>query len=170
MKKNHEKFVDLIESNISRKKSHYSRCPTFELLCNSLSGRLPKKNCRALVYMNWIDSHRPADEGVTGGNCRMNHLLFADELVLYAWISSTGSLFDRFNAACDQARMKISTKKIEVLCLSRRPRQCILQVRGNTLQLVETPKYLGVVFTSDGSRNKRVDTRIGRANAVLREL
>jgi len=29
---------------------------------------------------------------------------------------------------------------------------------------------LGVVFTSDASRNKEIDTRIGKANAVLREL
>jgi len=30
--------------------------------------------------------------------------------------------------------------------------------------------YLGVVLTSDGSRNKEIDTRIGKANAGLREL
>jgi len=35
---------------------------------------------------------------------------------------------------------------------------------------VETFKHLGVVFTSDESRNKEIDTRIGKANAVLREL
>jgi len=47
---------------------------------------LSEKFWRALVYMNWIASHRRVDEGVTIGNCRMNHLLFADELVLHAWI------------------------------------------------------------------------------------
>ena len=41
---------------------------------------------------------------------------------------------------------------------------------GNTLQQVETFKYLRVVFTSDGSRNKEIDTRIGKENAVLREF
>jgi len=35
---------------------------------------------------------------------------------------------------------------------------------------VEKFKYLGVVCTSDRSRNKGIDTRIGKANAVLREL
>jgi len=77
---------------------------------------------------------------------------------------------DRFSAACDYEGTKISSKKIEVLCLLRRPRQCFLQVSGNTLQQVETSMYLGVVFTSDESRNKGIDTRIGKANAVLREL
>ena len=46
---------------------------------------IPKK----LVYMNWIDSHRRIDEGVTVGNCRMNRWRFAGELVLHAWIFST---------------------------------------------------------------------------------
>jgi len=54
--------------------------------------------------------------------------------------------------------------------LSRHPRQCILQVNRNTLQQVKTFKYLWVVFTSDGSRNKEIDTRIGKVNAVLREI
>jgi len=79
--------------------------------------------------------------------------------------------FDRFSAACDQEGTKISSKKIEeALCLFRRPRECLLQVSGNTLQLGETLKYLGVlVFTSDESGNKWIDTRIGKANSVLRE-
>jgi len=46
----------------------------------------------------------------------------------------------------------------------------MLQVSGSTLQQVETFKYLGVVFKSDGRRNKEIDTRIGKANAVPREL
>jgi len=54
--------------------------------------------------------------------------------------------------------------------LGRRPRQCFLQVSEKTLQQVEAFKYLGMVFTSDGYRNKWNDTRIGKANAVLREL
>ena len=41
---------------------------------------------------------------------------------------------------------------------------------GNTLLQVETFECLRVVLTSDGSRNKEIDTRIGKANAVLREL
>jgi len=50
------------------------------------------------------------------------------------------------------------------------PRQCFLQVSGKILQQVRTFKYLGVVFTSDRSRNKGIDTQIGKANAVLREF
>jgi len=71
--------------------------------------------------MNWIDSHSRVDKGVTvvvGGST----VLFTDDLVLLA--SSQQGLqhaLDRFSAAYNRARMKISAKKTEVLCLSRNP-------------------------------------------------
>jgi len=40
--------------------------------------------------MYWIDSHRRVDKSVTVEKCRMNSLLFADELVLHVRIFSTG--------------------------------------------------------------------------------
>jgi len=109
-----------------------------------------------LVYMNWIASHRRFGEGVPVGNCRMNHLLFADELVLRACIFSTGSSAHIWSIFCcvRPSRNENQHKMIEVLRLSRQPRQCIQLVRENTLHQEETFKYLGVVFTSDWSRNK----------------
>ena len=46
----------------------------------------------------------------------------------------------------------------------------MLQVSGNTLQQLEMFKYLRKIFTSDRKQNKEIDTGIGKANAVLREL
>jgi len=40
----------------------------------------------------------------------------------------------------------------------------------NMLQQVEKLKYLGLVFTGDGRRNKKIDARSGKAKTVLREL
>ena len=59
----------------------------------------------------------------------------------------------------------------EVLCLSTNPKQCILQVSGNALQEVRKFKYLGVVaFLRVTEGGVRIDTRIGKVNAVLLEL
>jgi len=70
---------------------------------------------------------------------------------------------------CDRAGMNISAKNTEVLCLSTNPRHCMLQVSGSTRQQVEKFKYLGVVaYFRLAERGD--DTRIGKANAVLREL
>ena len=105
------------------------------------------------------------------GNCKISRLLFANDLAL---LSSTKSGVQRalnsFADACNTARMKISTAKTEVLHLSRNPDQCLLQVNGATLKLVEKFKYLGVAFTSDGRQDEELDTRIGKASAVMRAL
>ena len=124
-----------------------------------------------IVYMNWIDKCSQADECATIGNCKISRLLFANDLVL---LSSTESGLQRalnnFADACNTAGMKISTAKTEVLHLSRNPDQCVLQVNGATLKQVEKFKYLGVAFTSDGRQDEELDTRIGKASAVMRVL
>jgi len=52
---------------------------------------------------------------------------FTNNLVLLAsFEQGLQHALDRFAAARDQAGMKIITKEIEVLCLSRNPSQCTL--------------------------------------------
>ena len=124
-----------------------------------------------IVYMNWIDKCSQADECVSIGNCKICRLLFAGDLVP---LSSTESGLQRaLNScadACDTAGMKISMAKTEVLHLSRNPDQCALQVNGATLKQVEKFRYLGVAFTSDGRQDEELDTRIGKASAIMRAL
>ena len=122
------------------------------------------------VYMNWIDKCSQADECATIGKCKISRLLFADDLVL---LSSTKSDLQRalnsFADACDTGAMKISTTKTDVLQETfKEPDQCVLQVNGATLKHVEKFEYLGVAFTSDGRQDKKLDTRIGKACALMR--
>ena len=64
-----------------------------------------------------------------------------------------------------------SATETEVPHFSRNPDQCVLQVNGVTLKQVEKFKYLaGVAFTSDGRQDEELDTRIGKASAVMRAL
>ena len=65
---------------------------------------------------------------------------------------------------------KISTAKTKVLHFSRNPDQCVLQVNGATLKQVEKLKEIGVASTSDGRQDEELDTRIGKAGAVMRVL
>ena len=46
----------------------------------------------------------------------------------------------------------------------------MLQVNGAILKQVEKFKYLGVAFTSDGRQDEELDTRVGKASAVMRAL
>ena len=124
-----------------------------------------------VIYMNWIDKLSQTDECAKLGSCKINRLLFADNLVLFA-DSESGlqRALDGFQAACKIAGMKISTSKTEILHLSRNPDQCSLQVDGVSLKQVEKFKYLGVAFTSDGRQDEEIDNRIGKASAVMRAL
>ena len=67
--------------------------------------------------------------GVKIGDCTVQRQLDADDLVLID--SNQNGLqqaLDRFSDACSVAGMKISTTKIETMCLSRQPKQCSLRI------------------------------------------
>jgi len=105
--------------------------------------------------MNGTESH--FDEGVAVGSCRINRLLFADDLVLLA--SSEQRLqhaLDRFAAAYDRAGIKVSTKNTRVLSLSINPRQCVLQASDNTLQQVERLSNLTWYLRVTEGRTRRL--------------
>ena len=60
-----------------------------------------------------VDSHSWVDEGVE--NCRINCLLFSDDVVLLASLQQGFQHeLDHFSAACNQAGMKNSTKNTEI--------------------------------------------------------
>ena len=65
----------------------------------------------------------------------MQRLLFANNLVLLE-VTQKGlqQALDEFLDACSVAEMKISTTKIETMCLSRQPRQCFFQIGGIPLK------------------------------------
>ena len=122
-----------------------------------------------IVYVKWIDKCSQADECAATGNCKISRLLFADDLVLLSLTESgLQHASNSFGNACDSAGMKISTAKTEVLHLSRNPDQCLLQVNGAALKQVKKFKCLTVAFTNDGRQDEELDTRIGKASAVMR--
>ena len=123
-----------------------------------------------IVYMNWIDKCSQAHEGAMIGNCKIGCRLFADDLVLLFLTESGLHALNSFADPCDTFVMKISVAKTEVLHLSKSPDQCVLQVNGATLKQVEKLKYLGVAFTSDKRQDDELDTRIGKASAVMQAL
>ena len=89
-------------------------------------------------------------------------------------LSSTESGLQRalnsFADASDTTGMKTSMAKTELLHLSRNPDQYSLQVNGATLKQVEKFTYVGVALTRDGRQDEEMDTRIGKASAVMRAL
>ena len=121
--------------------------------------------------MDKIDKDSSSCSGVTFRECNVWCLLFADD---FALLSSNNSdlqyALDRFSDACLDAGMKISTAKTEIMRLSGHPVQCSFQTNGITLKRTEKFKYLGVIFSSDGRQGNKLDTRIEKASAAMRQL
>ena len=127
-----------------------------------------------IVYMNWIKKYSQADKYASIGNWKISRLLFADNLVLLCSTESglqraLNSFADACNS-CNTPERKTNTAKTEILHLSRNLDQCVLQVNGTTLKQVEKFKYLGVAFASDRRQDEELDTRTGKASAVMRAL
>ena len=85
--------------------------------------------------MTRIAKKSESDGGVKIGDCTVQRLLFADDLVL---LDSTQNdlqqALDRFSDACSVAGMKISSTKTDTMCLYRQSKQCSLQIDGVPLK------------------------------------
>ena len=124
-----------------------------------------------IIYMNWMDKLSLTNECVAIGRCKINWQLFADDLVLLAFLESDlQHTLNGFAAACNIVRTKINTSKTEVLYLSKNPDQYSLQVGGVLLKQVEKFKYLEVTFTSEERQDEKLDARSGKASAVMQAL
>uniref|UniRef100_A0A8C6KS35 Reverse transcriptase domain-containing protein n=1 Tax=Nothobranchius furzeri TaxID=105023 RepID=A0A8C6KS35_NOTFU len=119
-----------------------------------------------ITFMDRISRRSCGVECVEFGGRRISSLLFADDVVLLASSSSDLQLLlGRFAAG-----MRISTSKSETMVPNRKRVACQLQVGREVLPQVEEFKYLGVLFTIDGGRDREIDRRIGSASAVMRTL
>ena len=88
--------------------------------------------------MDWIDKSSRVDGAFALGECKIDRLLFADDLVLLS-NSQSGlqCLLESFAAVCNDSGMKISTSKTEMLLLSRKPSQCSISIGREPLRRVE---------------------------------
>ncbi|KAL3041038.1 hypothetical protein OYC64_011923 [Pagothenia borchgrevinki] len=62
--------------------------------------------------------------------------------------------------------MRISTSKSEAMVLSRKPMDCPLQVGTESLPQVKEFKYLGVLFSSEGTMECEMGRRIGAGSGT----
>uniref|UniRef100_A0A3Q2XCZ8 Reverse transcriptase domain-containing protein n=1 Tax=Haplochromis burtoni TaxID=8153 RepID=A0A3Q2XCZ8_HAPBU len=124
-----------------------------------------------IIFMDRISRRSQVAEGFHFGGLRISSLLFTDDVVLLA-SSGDGLQFalERFAAECEAVGMRITTSKSEATVLSRKKVECPLRVRDETLPQMEEFKYLGVLFTSDGKREREIDRWIDRVRTQSLEM
>uniref|UniRef100_A0A8C9TQF7 Reverse transcriptase domain-containing protein n=1 Tax=Scleropages formosus TaxID=113540 RepID=A0A8C9TQF7_SCLFO len=124
-----------------------------------------------VVFMDRISRRSRGQEGILRGSRKVTSLLFAGDVVLFALSHDClQHTLEQFSAKCEVVGMRISTSKSESMVLSRKRMACPLQVRGENLPQVEEFKYLGILFTSEGRREREIGHRLGAAAAVMRSL
>ena len=125
-----------------------------------------------IIYMNKIDRDSFSSCGVTFRECNVWRLLFADDLDDLLSFNKRDFQYelDRFSGACLDVEMKLSTAKTEIRCFSGHPVECSFQTNGVISQKTETFKYLGVILSSDGGQDNELNTLIGKASSVMRQL
>ncbi|XP_054621698.1 uncharacterized protein vopp1b isoform X1 [Dunckerocampus dactyliophorus] len=162
-------------------RSLYDRCQSLVRIAGSKSDPFPVKvglrqGCPLspilfIIFMDRISRRSQGVEGFRFGGCRIESLLFADDVVLLASSSRELQLsLDWFAAECEAAGMRISTSKSKSMVLARKRVECHLQVGDEILPQVEEFRYLGVLFTSEGRMEREIDKRIGAASAVMQTL
>ena len=157
--------------------SLYDRCQSLVRIAGNKSDLFPvrvglRQSCPLspilfIIFMDRISRRSQGVEGVRFGDLRIGSLLFADDVVLSA--SSDRDLqlsLDRFAAESKADGMRISTSKSMVL--NRKRVECTLRVGDEILPQVEELKYLGVLFTSEGRMERKIDSWISAASAVMR--
>ncbi|TKS65366.1 R2 Retrovirus-related Pol polyprotein from type I retrotransposable element [Collichthys lucidus] len=162
-------------------RSLYSRCQSLVHIAGSKSDLFPvrvglRQGCplSPVLFITFMDRISRRSQGVEGqrfGGLTIGSLLFADDVVLLA--SSERDLqlsLEQFAAECEVAGMGITTFKSETMVLSRKRVECSLRVGDEILPQVEEFKYLGILFTSEGRMERKIDQRIGAASAVMRTL
>ena len=74
------------------------------------------------------------------------------------------------SATCRKYNMKINTQKTETMKICRTPSPLNIQIDNIGVKQVSEFKYLGSIFTENGSLDREIETRCQKANAVTYQL
>jgi len=111
--------------------------------------------------------------GVRLGNQRINHLLFADDLVL---LSNTPEELqadlDNLSRYCDNNNLTVSVEKTKCLPFyrGRFDNIPIFFYKQDCIENVKEFKYLGIVFTTQLSASKHLKSVISKCNSRIGQL
>ena len=99
-------------------------------------------------------------------------LLFADDLAIMAESEEEAQRkWLRWQIGMESKGLKVNTGKTEVLVIGKNPTKVsIVDKEGKTLKQVESFKYLGATFSSDGGSETTVRSRVKAAWCKWREL
>ena len=141
-------------------------CVLSPLLFNIYIDRIIKEAKSA--ESNITDSEQDNSEQL---NNELNELLFADDQsLIYENEEQLQNHVNSLSATCRKYNMKINTQKTETMKICRTPSPLNIQIDNIGVKQVSEFKYLGSIFTENGSLDREIETRCQKANAVTYQL
>ena len=98
-------------------------------------------------------------------------LSFADDLVVFGENQRDLEInMNILNTELLKRGMKINTKKTKTMVISKVPTKHTIKLNNETLEQVNSYKYLGVMIQANGSLREEISQRIGKASQVYGQL
>ena len=111
------------------------------------------------------------DSSVSLGGRIISNLRFADDIDLIA--KSNQELQELTDRLADRSRaygMEVSSVKSKVMVNSLDNATANITLNGETLEVVESFKYLGSTLTKDGRTDREIEIRLAQASAAMSKL
>ena len=132
------------------------------------------------VYMDDLSSEILSKEGgCTVGDTRINHIFYADDLILLSpSVKGLQILIDKCQSYLTDNFLSINTQKTKILFVKTKRMiyhgEPKLYIGSNQLEVVESLKYLGVIFKSDLSDDDHIASlyrgQCMRSNTLIRNF
>ena len=94
----------------------------------------------------------------------LSQLLFADDTALVAESAEQlQCLVREFGRVCERRKLRVNVDKSKIMCVGVNvdPSLCNIRLNGERLEVVNSFKYLGSCFSSDGGVKEDVSMRLG---------
>ena len=111
--------------------------------------------------------------GILIGGQNINNLRYADDTVLISNSEANLQIIvDTINKEIEKIGLSLNKKKTEVMVVSKKAEipKCKITLGKETLNQVDTFKYLGSLITSDGKCEKDIKARIAMARTAFTEM
>ena len=135
---------------------------SFEINCGLKQG-CPLSPTLFNIYINdLIDDLNQEEEGISFGDCKVNALLYADDVVLLGGSpDQLQRLLHTLGQWCSDNYMHINPSKTKIMHI-RHPKKVLcnktISCCGRPIDYTDCYKYLGIIFTEHLSWNKAIES------------
>lgn len=97
----------------------------------------------------------------------INNLRYADDIVLIATANTLQKVIDKVDLVLREFGFKMGTRKIKVMQGAKKTIRINITCHGQSLEQVETFRYLGTLITQDSDCSSEIRAGLGMGRAAV---